>query len=177
MDSAATDVRGPTKSFGATRALDGFALRVEPGHAAKQRTLALMLLHLALQPLNLLLQLTACALEGVVEREVETGVALVLLRRAINLDRAPIGQCEMNGDFVEPSGAVVVPRRLQHHAPSGDAAEKPFERGHFPVNRRAYVGPRVHALKSDLNRCLHRALSTLLCPDNELSRPRPATIR
>ena len=34
MDSAAIDVRGLTKSFGATRALDGFDLRVEPGQVA-----------------------------------------------------------------------------------------------------------------------------------------------
>jgi len=115
---------------------------------------------------HLILQLTARALEGVVERVVEVSVALVVLRRAIDIDRAAVRQNQMDIDLVEAAGAVVAAGRLQDHAGRGNAAEALLKRRHLLVDGRTHVRPRLHALKINLDWRLHRALLQILVPDS-----------
>jgi hypothetical protein len=54
---------------------------------------ALVQLHLSFQPSHLVLQLAARSLEGVVNREVKVGVALIVLPRMPDIHFTPIRQC------------------------------------------------------------------------------------
>ena len=65
-----------------------------------------MTLHLALHLAHRVLQLPARALEGVVERELDVRIALVVLWGVADIDLAAFRQRQMNADLVKPAGAV-----------------------------------------------------------------------
>ena len=66
-----------------------------------------MRLDVAHHPVDLILKLPPRALERVVEREREIGVALVGLRRTPDIDLASFRQSEPDVDLVEPAIAMV----------------------------------------------------------------------
>ena len=86
-----------------------------------------MMLHLALQLANLILQLPARPLEGIVDGEVQIGMALIGLRGAVDIDLAAVRKGQADVDLIEPAGSVMTAGRLQHDAARRHATETLLE--------------------------------------------------
>lgn len=114
-----------------------------------------VLLNVAAHTLDLILKLPAGALEGVVEGEIEVGIALIALRGAADIDLAPFRQGKPHGDLVKTPGTMVVAWRFEGDASGGDAAEPFLELADMLGDGGAQVGAGLHALKVDLNRGFH----------------------
>jgi hypothetical protein len=117
-----------------------------------------MSFHVTLQPVRLVLQLSARAPERVVDGEMHVGVTLVSLRRARDFYTAAPWQGEADVDLVEPARAMVFTWPLENHATCGQATEPVFQArdvfGDFGAQRLGWP----HSLKLDLGGVLHDAL-------------------
>jgi hypothetical protein len=82
---------------------------------------------MALQPADLILQLSACPLECIVESKVKVRMPLVGTWGASNIDLLSIRERQADVDLVEAAGAVVFARCLHDHPQGGYAPEAIFE--------------------------------------------------
>ena len=82
---------------------------------------------MALQPADLILQLSACPLERIVESKVNVRMPLVETWGASNIDFLSVRERQADVDFVEAAGAVVFARCLHHHPAGGYAPEAILE--------------------------------------------------
>src|ERR1035437_8916343 len=82
-----------------------------------------MMLHLSLQLASMILQLPARPFEGVVDGEIQIGMALIGLRGAVDIDFPSVGKRHADVDLVEPACPVMTARCLQHHPASRYASE------------------------------------------------------
>jgi hypothetical protein len=110
---------------------------------------------MAAHAVDLILKLPAGALEGVVERKIEIGIAFVVLRRMADIDLAAFRQSEADIDLEEAALAMMIAGRFQHDAAGRDAAEVLLELADVLGDGAAEVGPRLHPLKVDPNRGFH----------------------
>ena len=100
-----------------------FAERVEFRYRPRRR--AVMLLHLSLHAADLVLQLPARAFESIVERESEVGIALVILRRVVDIDLAAVGQRQADIDLIKAPGAVMAAGRFLTEGAPAEVARNP----------------------------------------------------
>src|SRR6516164_1582879 len=110
---------------------------------------------MALQPADLILQLSACPLERIVESKVNVRMPLVETWRASNIDFLSVRERQADVDFVKAAGAVVFARCLHHHPAGGYASEAILEAGNVLGNNCAQGLARLHSLKVDLDGALH----------------------
>jgi hypothetical protein len=129
------------------------ARRVEPGHRADR--LVLVLLDLPLELSDLVLQLTAGALERIVQSKAPLAMALIGPRRPVDMDLASIGQRKVNIDFMQSAGAVVAARPFDHHPAGGHSTEPLLKLCQVACDGLPHLGGSGHALEIDLDRCLH----------------------
>ena len=118
--------------------------------------LALVGLHLSLQLADLVLQLSARSLEGVVDRECQVGVPLVHLRGPSDIDLAPVGKLEPDMDLIETAGLMVAAGPFQDHPTGRHATEAALKLFHVLDDTVAKRRARAHALEVDFNRGFHR---------------------
>src|SRR5665811_2147059 len=130
-----------------------FAGGIEPHHRGNWQIF--MVLHLSLQLANLLLQLPARPFEGVVDGEVQIGMALIGLRGAVDIDFPSVGKGQTDVDLVEPACPVMTAGCLQHHPASRDATKTLLKIIDMLGKRGLDMRPRFHALIFDLDRRLH----------------------
>jgi hypothetical protein len=78
---------------------------------------------MALQPADLILQLSACPLECIVESKVNVRMPRVQTWGASNIDLLPVRERQADVDLVKAAGAVVFARCLHHHPAGGYAPE------------------------------------------------------
>ena len=83
-----------------------------------------MVLYLALQFSDLVLQLSPRALEGVIDCEGQIGMPLIILRGVANIDFTALRQREPDADLVQATLMVMVTWCLEHYSAGGDAAER-----------------------------------------------------
>src|SRR5215831_17409715 len=133
-----------------------------PHHPAavggSDQTLRLNLVHfdMALQPADLILQLSACPLESIVESKVDVRMPLVETWGASNIDLLPVRERHADVDLVETAGAVVFARCFHHHPAGGYAPEPILEAGNVLGNNCAQGLARLHSLEVDLDGlCMH----------------------
>lgn len=77
------------------------------------------MLHLPLGAANLILELPAGVLEGIVKGECQIGMPLVRRRRPSHIHLAAVGKCETNVDLVQSALAVMLTGSFQHDPISG----------------------------------------------------------
>src|SRR5271163_259456 len=104
--------------------------RIEPRHRSDRR--AIVLLHQALQPANVILQPPLCALEGVVDGKGQIGVPLVRLRDAADIDFPTVGERQADIHFVESAVLMMATGSLQRDPATRHPAVTLFELGHVP---------------------------------------------
>jgi hypothetical protein len=112
-------------------------------------------LDVSLQTADLVLQPTAGPLEGIVERKMKIGVALVEMWSASNIDFFPGRKRQSDVDLVKASAEVARAWRLQHDPAGGDAPKAILEGCNPRGNGSAQCFGRLHPLKVDLNGVLH----------------------
>src|SRR6516165_6174384 len=110
---------------------------------------------MALQPADLILQLSACPLERIVESKVNVRTPLVETWGASNIDLLSVRERQADVDLVEAARAVVFARCLHHHPAGGDAPEAIREAGNVLGNNCAQGLARLHSLEVDLDGTLH----------------------
>jgi hypothetical protein len=108
---------------------------------------------------DLILQLPARPLEGVVDGECQIGMPLVGLRGTVDIDFAAVGKRQTNVNLVETAGVVMAAGSFQRHPASGGAAILPFQLAHMRGDNGAGLRICIHALEIDLDRCLHGVTS------------------
>jgi hypothetical protein len=114
-----------------------------------------MMFHLALRTANLILQLPAGMLEGVVNSECQIGMALICRRRPFHIHFATVGKGETNVDRIQSAFAMTLTRSLQHNAACGYATPALLKLCHVGGNRIFDFRGSGHALKYDFRRRLH----------------------
>ena len=82
---------------------------------------------MALQPKNLILELSARPLECIVESKMNVRMPLVETGCTSNIDLLSVWERQADVDFVEAAGAVVFARCLHHHPAGGYAPEAILE--------------------------------------------------
>src|ERR1035441_4623698 len=103
-----------------------FAGGIEPHHRGNWQIF--MVLHLSLQLAKAVLQLSVRPFEGVVEGEIQIGMALIGLRGAVDIDFPSVGKRQTDVDLVEPACPVMTAGRFQHH-PAGRYATETLQIG------------------------------------------------
>src|ERR1017187_7703992 len=93
-----------------------FAGGIEPHHHGNWQIF--MVLHLSLQLGNAVLQLPARPFEGVVDGEIQIGMALIGLSGAVGIESPSVGKRQRDFDLLEPACPVMTAGRFQHH-PAG----------------------------------------------------------
>ena len=93
-----------------------------------------MLLHLSLQPANMILQSSARPLERIVDGECQVGMAFVGLRGALNVDFPAVRQRKADIHLVQSAGPVMTAWALEHHAAGRHATKSLFEIGDMLFN-------------------------------------------
>src|SRR6516164_6247287 len=129
--------------------------------------LTLVMLHLALHSTHMVLQLSSRVLEGIIDGELQIGMALVRRRRTRDIDFATVRKRQMNVHLIETAGAVVPTRRLQHDPAGCYSTATFFQRSDMPLDRSPDIRSRPHALKIDFNRCLHGSSPSMLLDISE----------
>ena len=127
--------------------------RIEFNHGPNRR--AFVMFHLPLQFTDLILQLPACALEGVVDGKIQIGIAFVILRGMANDDLASFGQREPDVDFVQAALLVMSAGGLEHHAACDNPAKPLFQLADMLDDAVTHAGIGGHALKIDLDGRFH----------------------
>src|SRR5664280_713472 len=130
-----------------------FAGGIEPHHRGNWQIF--MVLHLSLQLANLILQLPARPFEGVVDGEVQIGMALIGLRGALDIDLPSFGKRQTDVDLIKPAGAVMTAGRFQHHPTCGHATKPLLKVSNVLGEGGLNLRPRLHALIFDFDRRLH----------------------
>ena len=110
---------------------------------------------MALQPADLILQLSACPLECIVESKVNVRMPLVQTWGASNIDLLPVRESQADVDLVEASVEVAPAWCLEHDPAGGYAREAILKRCNPRDNGSAQCFAGLHALKVDLNPALH----------------------
>ena len=77
-----------------------------------------MVFYLPLQLADLVLQLPARAFEGVIDREGQIGIPLIILRGVADIDFAAVRKCEPDADLVQAALVVTVAWRLSTTRPA-----------------------------------------------------------
>src|SRR6516162_7139278 len=115
---------------------------------------------MALQPTDLILELSTRPLECIVESKMNVRMPLVQMWRAPDIGLLPVRERQADVDLVEAAGAVVFARCLHHHPASGYAPEAILETGNVLGNNCAQGLARLHSLKVDLDGALHACRPT-----------------
>jgi hypothetical protein len=113
------------------------------------------MLHLSLRAANLILELPACVLEGIVDGECQIGMPSIRRRRPFHINLASVRKRETNMDLVKSAFAVMPPRPLQHDSARGYATPPLLEFGHMFLDGILDSRGCGHALKFDFRRRLH----------------------
>ena len=82
---------------------------------------------MALQPTDLILELSTRPLECIVESKMNVGMPLVQPWRAPDIDLLSVRERQADVDLIETAGAVVFTRCLHHYAAGGYAPEAILE--------------------------------------------------
>ena len=92
------------------------------------------MLHLPLRAANLILELPAGVLEGIVKGECQIGISLVCRRRPSHIHLAAVGKRETNVDLVKTAFSVMPTGPIQHDPARGYATPTLFELRHVRRN-------------------------------------------
>jgi hypothetical protein len=114
-----------------------------------------MMFHLPLQVANLILQLPARPFERIVDGKIQSGMALIGLRGAVDIDFPSLGKRQTDVDFIKPACAVMTAGRFQHHPACGHSTETLLKVSDVLGEGSLDLRPRFHALKFDFDRRLH----------------------
>jgi hypothetical protein len=87
---------------------------------------------MALQPTDLILELSARPLERIVESEMNVRMPLIQTWRTPDIDLLSVWERHADVDLVEAAGAVVFARRLHHHPAGGYPPETILKLGNVP---------------------------------------------
>src|SRR5215467_5403819 len=110
---------------------------------------------MALQPTDLILELSARPLECIVESKMNVRMPLIQTWRTPDVDLLPVRERQTDVDLVEAASAVVFARCLHHHPAGGYAPEAILEAGNVLGNHCAQGLARLHSLEVDLDGALH----------------------
>src|ERR1700745_396600 len=110
---------------------------------------------MALQPTDLILELSARPLERIVESEMNVRMPLIQTWRTPDINLLSVRERQADMDLVEAAGAVVFARRLHHHPAGGYAPEAILKPGNVLCNNCAQGLARLHSLEVDLDGALH----------------------
>jgi hypothetical protein len=110
---------------------------------------------MALQPTDLILELSARPLECIVESKMNVRMPLIQTWRTPDIDLLPVRERQADVDLVEAASAVVFARCLHHHSAGGYAPEAILEAGNVLGNNCAQALARLHSLEVDLDGALH----------------------
>jgi len=110
---------------------------------------------MALQPTDLILELSARPLECIIESEMKVRMPLVETWGVSNIDLLSVRERQADVDLVEAAGAVVFARCFYHHPTCGYASEAIREACNVVGNNCAQGLARLHSLEVDLDGALH----------------------
>src|SRR5271155_4632102 len=123
------------------------------GALDRSRRRAVVLLHRALKPANVILQPAPRTLEGVVDGERQIGMPLVRRRGAADIDLAAVRQREANVHLVKSAVLMVSARRAQCDPAARHPAISLLELGDMLCNGILDLRRTRQALKIDFERC------------------------
>jgi len=110
---------------------------------------------MALQPTDLILELSARPLECIVESKMNVRMPLVQTWRTPDTDLLSVRERHADVDLVEAASAVVFARCLHHHPADDYASEAIREACNVVGNNCAQGLTRLHSLEVDLDGALH----------------------
>src|SRR5215475_4431607 len=113
---------------------------------------------MALQPTDLILELSARPLECIVESKMNVRMPLVQAWRAPDIDLLSVRERQADVDLVETAGAMVFARCLHHDPAGGYTPEATLEAGNVLGNNCAQGLARLHSLEVDLDGALHASV-------------------
>jgi hypothetical protein len=115
----------------------------------------LVRLYVALHAPHVGLQTPTRSLECIVHGEFDVRVPLIGSGGTVDIDLPPIGKRQVNIDFVEAAGAMVLAGRFEDNTTRRHSTKSALKLGDVPGDGGAHVLDGLHSLKIDLDRRFH----------------------